>query len=87
MKSWLPLQNEEPALNRLLILVVGLIAALGLYVLSIGPVFWLYGPEAIPSFAGKPAWVRIVYAPLGNLPDTLVQRLDDYIQWWMDRHP
>jgi hypothetical protein len=63
---------------------LGAIAALVLYVLSIGPVLgWLYANGR--NFTDLPAWLTTIYAPLGyayerNQP--LRNLLDDYRYWW-----
>lgn len=69
--------------SRTMSWTLGVIAALLLYVLSIGPVAgWLLA-NGTPS---PPTWYAILYAPHGwaydhNRP---VQRLlDEYMDWWI----
>lgn len=62
--------------NRLVRLLGGLLFALCLYVLSVGPVACYYGTPA-------PAWAQTVYGPLGLLPRPMVGVLEAYVQWWL----
>jgi hypothetical protein len=46
-----------------------------LYVLSIGPVYWLVDMDYISSN------VYVIYRPLHYLPDTITYPIDYYLNW------
>lgn len=56
--------------------LVWAILALGLYVLSSGPVQWLVLKEYCP------AEVAYIYLPLQFLPDSAAEAVKHYIGWW-----
>jgi len=60
--------------------VAGLVIALVLYALSVGPVAWLSAHGYLPGFVGY------VYLPLHWLymasPAPMREAFDAYIQWW-----
>jgi len=47
-----------------------------LYVLSVGPTWWLHRKGFLPEQFG------MVYLPLGCLPDPVQKWLHDYYVWW-----
>ena len=48
----------------------------GLYVLSIGPVWWLVLKTYLPEEVGY------IYFPLGLLPESLKEGIVRYVEWW-----